>query len=77
MHAVIGCLILQTALWTNDVLEDVFSDVSVNRTQRVVEQIHVSVVVDCTSERHALLLTARQVNALKRNIQYFTMKVYK
>ena len=42
-----------------------FADVRVDGAERVVEQVDVSVTVDGPRQRHALLLTARQVDALK------------
>ena len=41
-----------------------FADVRVDGAERVVEQVDVSVAVDGARQRHTLLLTARQVDAL-------------
>ena len=47
-------------------LEDVFSDVRVHRTEWVVEQVRVRLSVHGSRKTDALLLSARQVDALKQ-----------
>ena len=52
-------LVFQTAKWTNHVIEDVFTHVSINCTKWVIQEVDVSVLIDSPGQRHALLLTAR------------------
>ena len=52
--------------WTDDVFEDVFSDMRVHRTQGIVQQVRVCLSIHSASKTDALLLSARQVDALKQ-----------
>ena len=44
--------------------EYMLSHMWVDGTQRIIEQVDISVVVDSTGDGHTLLLTARQIDAL-------------
>ena len=50
-------------------LEDVFSDVRVHRTEWVVEQVRVRLSVHRSRKTDALLLSARQVDTLQ-NVRF-------
>lgn len=51
-------------LRTNSYLiEYVFADVRIDRAERVVKEVVVSIIVNRPSERDTLLLTARQINS--------------
>ena len=58
-------LITEHAVRSDDVFEDVFPDVRVDCRQRVIQQVDVATAVDGSSQGHALLLAARQVNTLR------------
>ena len=49
---------------TNDPFKDMFADVGVHGWERVVQKVDVSVVIDSSRQRHALLLATRQVDPL-------------
>ncbi len=59
-------LVFKDAVWSDDLLEDVFPDVRVDGGERVVQQVDVRVAVDGPRQRDALLLTPGQVDALWR-----------
>ena len=52
-------LIFKSAIWTYDVIKDVFTHVSINCTKWVIEEVDVSVLIDRPGQRHSLLLTVR------------------
>ena len=58
-------LVLEHTMWSDDFVEEMLRHVRVDGAERVVKQERVRVLVDGTRQRHALLLTARQVDALK------------
>ena len=60
------CLSLKTAFWAYHMVKDVLAHVSIDCTKWVIEEVDVSVLIDRPGQRHALLLTARQVDALQR-----------
>ena len=68
-------LIFKSAIWTYDVIKDVFTHVSINCTKWVIEEVDVSVLIDRPGQRHSLLLTARQVDTLVSNGFRHTMVV--
>ena len=51
-------LVLQHPFRANHLVKDVFSDVGVNGTERVIQQVDVTVLVDGTSQTDSLLLAA-------------------
>lgn len=53
----------------NYLLEDVFTDMAVDGTQRVIEQIHILVRVDGASKTDTLFLAATQIYSLQTNNQ--------
>jgi len=57
-------LVLENAVRADDLTEDVFANMCIDSTQRIVKQIYVGILVDCTSQAHALLLTSTQIDAL-------------
>ena len=57
-------LVFEEAVGSNDVVEDVLADVRVDGTQRVVEHVDIGVGEDGARQADALLLSARQVDAL-------------
>ena len=63
-HKQAAHLVLQTAIRTNHVIKDMFTHVSINCTKWVIQEVDVSVLIDRSGQRHALLLTTRQVDAL-------------
>lgn len=64
IHRVITHLVLQQSLWTNDLIKDVFSYMSINSGQRVIQQVDRLVTVDSSGQAHSLLLTSRQIYSL-------------
>ena len=57
-------LVLEQTLRSDDLLENVLADVTVDGAQRVVEEVEVPVGVDGARQADALLLTAAQVDTL-------------
>ena len=57
-------LMLENTMWSDDFVEEMLRHVRVDGAERVVKQERVGVLVDGTRQRHALLLTTRQVDAL-------------
>ena len=58
-------LMFESAVWTNDVIKDVFTHVRIDCTKWVIQEVDVSVLIDRPRQRYALLLTARQIDALQ------------
>ena len=52
---------------SDDVFEQVFCNVRVDCTQRVIHDVEIGILVESSCETHALLLSATQVDALKRH----------
>ena len=57
--------VFQHSAGADDVVEKTPADVGVDCGERVVQQVDVAVLIDGPRQRHALLLTTRQVDALK------------
>ena len=55
---------LEQTVRTDDLVEDVSTNVSVNSRERVVEEIDSTVLIHGPRQAHSLLLTAAQVDAL-------------
>ena len=51
-------------LRSDDFLKDVFPDVRVDSTERVVQQVDVCLLVDSSGQTHSLLLTSTQIDTL-------------
>jgi hypothetical protein len=60
--------VLEKAVGTDDVVEDVLGHVRVDCAERVVEQDYVGPGVDGPGQAHSLLLSAGQVDALLANL---------
>ncbi len=58
-------LVAEGAFPADHFLEDVFSDVRIHGAQWVIQQIHIGVVVHGPRQRHPLLLSSAQVDALE------------
>jgi len=56
----------QSSFTAEDLLKDVFTDVWVNSTQWIVQQVDVTVLIDGSRHWHSLLLTAAQINSLTK-----------
>ncbi len=52
------------SVWTNDLIKDVFPNMRVYGTERVVQEVDIGLLVHCTSQTHSLLLTTTQIDAL-------------
>ena len=59
-------LVFESAVWTYDVIKDVLAHVRIDCTKWVIQEVDVSVLIDRPRQRYALLLTARQIDALQR-----------
>ena len=57
-------LVLQHSLWSNDFVKYVLSDMGVNSTERVIQEVDVTVLIHSPGQTHSLLLTSTQVDAL-------------
>ena len=57
-------LSLEDALRSNDFLKDVLSNVRVDCTEWVIQQVDVCLLVDSPRQTHSLLLTSTQVDTL-------------
>ena len=57
-------LILQQSVRTNDLLENVFTNVRIDRAQRIVQKVGIRVRVDRSGQTYSLLLPATQIDAL-------------
>ena len=67
-------LILEHPLWPKDFVKDVFSDMGVNSTERVIQEVDVTILIHSPCQTHSLLLSSTQVDALREreilNINY-------
>lgn len=66
MKFVIFNLFVEYARWSDDVLEDVFANVRVDRAERVIKQVRLTVAVDGARQTHSLLLSSAQVDTLHK-----------
>ena len=64
-NKIYACLVFEQTAGANDVVEKTPADMGVDGGERVVQQVDVAALIDGARQRHALLLTARQVDALK------------
>ena len=55
---------MEDSLGSDDLLKDMFPDVRVDSTERVVQQVDVCLLVDSSGQTHPLLLTSTQVDTL-------------
>jgi hypothetical protein len=62
----IDYLFVQQAIRPNDVVKNVLPYMRVHSTERVVQQVHVSVVVGCSGQTDPLFLAAAQINTLQK-----------
>ena len=58
-------LILKHSLWSENIVKDVFSDMGVNSTERVIQEVDVTVLIHSPCQTHSLLLSSTQVDALR------------
>ena len=58
-------LVSEKALGSNNIVKDVFGDMSVYSTKRVIQEVDVQVLVHRSGQTHSLLLTATQIYPLK------------
>ena len=58
-------LSLQYSIRPDDLVEDVLSNMRVHSTKWVIQEIYVSLLVDCSSQTHSLLLTSTKIDTLK------------
>ena len=57
-------LSMEDSFWSDDLLKDVFPDVRVDGRERVIQEVDVCLLVDCSRQTHPLLLTSTQVDPL-------------
>ena len=60
-------LLTEHARSTHHLLKDVLANVAVHSTERIVQQVDVTVLVHSTRQGHTLLLPAAQVDALHQD----------
>ena len=53
-------------MWSKDFVKDVFSNMGVYSTERVIQEVDVTVLIHSPCQTHSLFLTSTQVDALKR-----------
>lgn len=53
-------------MFADDLIKDVFSNMSVNSRQRIIQQIYSTVTINGPGKAHPLLLTTRQIHSLHR-----------
>ena len=58
-------LLLEYPLWAKNFIEDVFSHMGVNSTERVIQEVDVTVLIHSPCQTHSLLLSSTQVDALR------------
>ena len=67
-------LILEHPLWSKDFVKDVLSNMGVDSTERVIQEVDVTVLIHSPCQTHSLLLSSTQVDALREreilNINY-------
>ena len=56
---------LKQTVRPDDLLKDVFADVGVDGTERVIQEVDIPVLIDGSRQTHPLLLAAAQVDALR------------
>jgi len=61
-------LFLQKSFRSQHIVKDVFANVTVDSTERIVQEIHVGIVVHSPSQTNSLLLTSGQVDSLFTNL---------
>ena len=57
-------LILEHSLWSKDFVINVLSHMRVNSTERIVQEVDVTVLIHSSCQTHSLLLSSTQVDAL-------------
>ncbi len=52
------------SVWADYFVKDVFPNMRVHGTERVVQEVDIGFLVHCTGQTHSLLLTTAQIDAL-------------
>ena len=66
-------LILKHSLWSKDIVKYVFSNMGVYSTERVIQEVDVTVLIHSPCQTHSLLLTSTQVDALKEKLRLYNI----
>ena len=64
IHDILIYLILEYPLWSKYFVKDVLSHMRVNSTERIVQEVDVTVLIHSSCQTHSLLLSSTQVDAL-------------
>ena len=57
-------LIFQKALWSNNIVKDVFAYMGINSTKWVIQKVDVSIEIYSSCHAYTLLLASTQCNSL-------------
>ena len=57
-------LVLQRSLWSKDFVKDVLSNMGVDSTEGIIQEVDVTVLIHSPCQTHSLLLPSTQVDAL-------------
>ena len=64
----------QYPLWSKDLVKDVFSNMQVYSTERVIQEVDFTVLIHGPCQIHSLLLASTQVEALRNYLQIHHLK---
>ena len=68
-------LLSQLSSWSDNFIKDVFSHVGINSTERIIQQVNISIKIHWTSQAYSLFLPTTQVNALIKVNQLYCFSI--
>lgn len=62
------------SMWANQIFKNMFSNVAVHSTQRIIQIVHICVMINCPCEVYPLFLPSTEVNTLQQ-IKFLSQRI--